>query len=141
MTREQIEQFFVKRNDAWNRHDIAALTTDHAEDGEVDSPVWGHVRGRKSIEDIYVQWFASFPDATLHTEHLLIDGNRAVQFAKMVGIHKGFFCGLAPTGKRFTIHCAFLFFFAQSGVAHEIRTYDFTGMLLQLGVLEAKPAF
>jgi predicted ester cyclase len=141
MTREKIEQFFAKRNEAWNRHDIEALTADHAEDGEVESPAWGHVLGRQSIQDIYIQWFLSFPDAEFFTEHLLIDGKRAVQFGKMVGIHKGPFCGLAPTGKRFTIHCAFLFFFAESGVVREIRNYDFTGMLLQLGLLEAKPAF
>ena len=141
MTREKIEQFFTKRNETWNRHDVAALTADHAEDGEVESPVWGHVRGRQSIQDIYIQWFSSFPDAEFFTEHLVIDGNRAVQIGKMVGIHKGLFCGLAPTGKRFTIHCAFLFFFTESGIVREIRTYDFTAMLLQLGVLAAKPAF
>jgi predicted ester cyclase len=141
MSREDIERFFAKRNDAWKRHDIVALTADHSENGEVESPVWGHIKGRASIQDVYVQWFSSFPDAEFITEHLLIDGNRAVQFGKMVGIHNGVFCGLAPTGKRFTIHCAFLFVFSEFEIAHEIRRYDFTGMLLQLGVLEAKPAF
>ena len=141
MTREEIEKFFARRDAAWNRHDIVALTADHMEDGDVVSPVWGCVEGRISIEEIYLNWFSSFPEAEFFTEHLLIDGNRAVQFGKMAGIHKGFFCGLAPTGKRFSIHCAFLFVFGDSRIAHEIRVYDFTGMLLQLGVLEAKPAF
>ncbi len=141
MSREEIVQFFTGRNLAWNRHDVAALTADHAEDGEVESPVYGHVKGRPAIQDIYEQWFSSFPDAEFITEDLLIDGNRAVQFGKMIGIHKGVFCGLAPTGKRFTIHCAFKFVFEESQIALETRIYDFTGMLLQLGVLQAKPAF
>jgi len=141
MTRDEIEQFFAKRNSAWNRHDIVALTADHCEDGEVDSPLWGHVRRRAAIQEIYENWFSSFPDAQFSTESILIDGDRAVQLGKMMGIQKGFFCGLQPTGKRFTINCAFLFLFAESKIAYEKRIYDFTGMLLQLGLLQAKPAF
>jgi len=141
MTREEIAQFFARRNDAWNRHDIPALTADHADEGEVDSPLGGHVRGRAAIEDFYNQWFSSFPDAELFTDDLLIDGNRAVQLCKMIGVQKGPFCGLAPSGKQFTVHCAFMFVFSGPKIARETRIYDFTGMLLQLGVLAAKPAF
>jgi predicted ester cyclase len=141
MTRDEIEQFFTRRNDAWGRHDIAALTADHAEDGEVDSPLWGHVRRRAAIQEIYVNWFSSFPDVQLSTEDILIDGDRAVQFGKMVGTHGGVFCGMQPTGKRFTMNCAFLFTFTGSKIAFEKRIYDFTFLLMQLGVLQAKPAF
>jgi predicted ester cyclase len=141
MSREEMIRFFTTRNDAWNRHDVAALTEDHMEEGEVDSPVWGHVKGRPFILEIYAQWFLSFPDAEFFSDDLLIDGNRAVQFGKMIGTHKCTFCGLSPTGKRFTIRCAFKFVFDGSKIATETRIYDFTGMLLQLGVLAAKPAF
>ena len=141
MSPEEIAEFFARRDEVWQRHDIAALTEDHAEDGEVESPVGGNVIGHAAIQNIYKGWFSSFPDVKYSTEHLLIDGNRAVQFVKMVGIQEGEFCGLAPTGRRFEVHCAFLFFFAGHKIAHEIRIYDFTGMLLQLGVLKAKPGF
>ena len=53
----------------------------------------------------------------------------------------GDFRGLDPTGKRFQMHCAFLFFFAKGNIEREVRLYDFTGILVQLGVLKAKPAF
>ncbi len=141
MTRKEIEEFFAKRNEAWRRHDYEALTANHTEDGEVESPVGGNVKGHAAIQNIYVGWFNSFPDVELLTEHLVIDGDRAVQFAKMAGIHKGDFCGLPPTGKRFEFRIAFLFFFADGKIAREIRVYDFAGLLLQLGVLKAKPAF
>jgi len=141
MTREEIIGFFARRDEAWQRHDIAALTADHAEDGRVESPVGGNVKGRSAIQTIYIGWFSSFPDVKYLTEHLLIDGNKVVQFVKMTGIQRGEFCGLAPTGKRFEIQCAFLFFFARRKIAREIRIYDFTGFLLQLGVLKAKPSF
>jgi predicted ester cyclase len=141
MTSTEISEFLARRDQAWQHHDAAALTGDHADDGEVTSPVGGDVKGHLAIQNIYKGWFSSFPDVEYCTEHLLIDGNRAVQFVKMAGIQKGEFCGLAPTGKRFEVRCAFLFFFAEGKIAREIRIYDFTGMLLQLGVLKAKPGF
>ena len=141
MTSGEISDFFSRRDAVWQRHDHVKLTEDHAEDGEVESPVKGKVRGRAAIQEIYRDWFASFPDVQYLTEYLLIDEAQAVQFVRMIGTQKGDFCGLAPTGKRFEARCAFLFFFADEKIAHEIRIYDFTGILLQLGVLKAKPAF
>jgi len=141
MTSKEIAALFAKRSEDWQRHDFAALTADHAEDGEVQSPVGGNLKGHAAIQNIYKGWFSSFPDVECLTEHLLIDGNRVFQFARMIGTHKGDFCGLAPTGKRFEVRMGFLFFFADKKIAREIRIYDFTGMLLQLGVLKAKPGF
>ena len=141
MTRKEIAEFFAKRDEAWRRHDVGVLTAHHAEDGEVESPVAGHVKGRAAIQRAYMEWFSSFPDAEYFTEHLLISRNKAAQFVKMVGMQKGDFCGLPPTGKRFEVRCAFLFVFADDKIARQIRIYDFTGLLVQLGVLKAKPGF
>ena len=141
MTPAEISGFFARRDEIWQRHDHAALAEDHAEDGDLESPIGGNVKGRAAIQNIYREWFSSFPDVQCLTEHLLIDGDRAVQFAQMIGTQKGDFCGLAPTGKRFEVHCAFLFFFAERKIQREIRVYDFTGMLMQLGVLKAKPTY
>ena len=141
MTRGEISKVFARRDEAYRRHDFAALAADYTEDGEVESPIGGHVKGRRAIQNISIGWFSSFPDVEFISEHLLIDGNKAVQLLKMVGTQKGDFCGLPPTGKRFEVHCAFLYLFAGNKIAHETRIYDFTAMLLQLGVLKAKPAF
>ena len=141
MTPEEISQFFARRDEIWRRHDYAMLAQDHAEDGEVESPVGGKVKGREAIENIYKEWFSSFPDVQYLNEHLLIDRDSAVQFVRMIGTQKGDFCGLAPTGKRFEARCAFLFFFSGGKIQREIRIYDFTGVLVQLGVLKARPAY
>ena len=141
MTRNEISNFFARRDQNWNRHDVPALVADHAEEGNLESPLAVKVKGRSAIKNNYTAWFSSFPDVQYNIEHLVIDGNRAVQFGKMVGTHKGEFCGLAPTGKKFEVHFAFLFMFEQGKIAHEVRIYEFTGVLLQLGVLKAKPGF
>ncbi len=141
MTRQEIAEFFAKRDAAWQRHDSAILVADHAENGGVDSPLRGKVQGHQAILYTYTDFFDSFPDAQYFTESLLIDGNKVAQFVKMTGTQKGDFCGLPPSGKRFQMNCAFLFYFDENKIAHEFRIYDFTGILVQLGVLKAKPAF
>ena len=141
MTPGEISEFFNQRDAVWNRHDFEALAADHAEDGEVESPLGGTVKGRPAIQNIYREWFASFPAVACRTAYLLIDGDRAVQIVKMLGTQKGDFCGLAPTGRCFEVRCVFIFFLAGNKIAREIRIYDFTGLLLRLGVLKAKPAF
>ena len=141
MTRKEIKEFFARRDKVWQRHDFAALVTDHAEDGEVDSPFSGQLKGHTAIGKVYKDWFTSFPDAAYSTLRLVIDRNSVAQFVKMTGTQKGDFCGLAPSGKRFAVRCVFLFTFANGKIAHEIRVYDLTGVFVQLGVLKAKPSF
>ncbi len=59
---------------------------------------------------------------------------------QLAGTDLGGFMGLAPTGKPFRITIVFLFTFDDRHIVHERRIYDFTGMLVQIGVLKAKPA-
>ena len=141
MTHEEIAKFFARRDAAWQRHDSAALAADHTENGEVDSPLWGKVEGYRAILNTYTDFFASFPDARYFTENLVFEGNKVAQFTIMTGTQKGDFCGLLASGKRFQMNCAFLFSFENDRIAHELRIYDFTGILMQLGVLKAKPGF
>ncbi|MBN2242967.1 MAG: ester cyclase [Acidobacteria bacterium] len=141
MKRSEISDFFRKRDTAWQGHDADALAIGHAEDGEIESPLWGKIKGRSAIHKSYVEWYKIFPDAEYITECLLIDRDRAAQFIKMTGTQQRDFCGLAPTGKRVQFRLSCLFYFTGGKIANEIRIYDFTGILLQLGVLKAKPAF
>ncbi len=141
MTRKEIAEFFSRRDAAWQRHDFAALAADHAENGEVDSPLRGKVQGHAAILNSYSDFFTSFPDAQYLTENMLIDRNKVVQSTKMTGTQKGYFCGLPPSGKRFQIRCVSLFSFAGDRIAYELRIYDITGILVQLGILKIKPAF
>jgi steroid delta-isomerase-like uncharacterized protein len=141
MTRKEIREFFARRDEIWQRHDYAALVADHAENGEVDSPFSGQLKGHTAIGKVYKDWFTSFPDAAYTTLQLVIDGKNVVQFVKMTGTQKGDFCGLEPTGKRFEVRCAFFFSFAIGKIAREVRVYDLTGVFVQLGVLKAKPSF
>lgn len=140
MTRDEIASLLERRASALNSRDISTLMTVHASDGVVDSPLGGHAKGREAVRKVYDAWFASFPDAQFETEPPIIDGERVAQVAIVTGTDMGGFMGLPPTGKKFTMPMVLLFIVNNGAIQHERRIYDFTGLMIQLGVLKAKPA-
>jgi uncharacterized protein (TIGR02246 family) len=140
MTREEIFALFARREAAWRRRDAAALAADHAQDGVVVSPTGGVLEGRAEIERIYRVWFVAFPDLTFTTEDLLVDDDRAALLCRVTGSHAGEFFGMPPTGRRIECSGAFIYRIQNDLIVHERRILDFTGLLVQVGVLRAKPA-
>jgi steroid delta-isomerase-like uncharacterized protein len=140
MTRDEITALFNRRYDNWNRRDTAALVRDFAEDGVVESPLSGKpARGRAAIEDLHKMFFAAFPDATMRWDDLVIDGNHVVGVARVSGTDQGGFMGLPPSGRSFEFTLASLYEIENGLIVHERRIYDFTGLLVQVGALKAKP--
>jgi steroid delta-isomerase-like uncharacterized protein len=140
MTREEIMAMFARRENEWRARDAAALAADHAPDGIVLSPTGGVLEGREEIERIYRVWFTAFPDLALSDIDVLIDGERAVLLANISGTHAGDFFGLPATGRRVQAVGAFVYVLRDGFIEHERRILDFTGVLVQVGVLKAKPA-
>lgn len=139
MTRDQTHQFFDRRVDAWRRHDVAALMRAHTDDCVLESPLAGKVTGHKAIEKVYRAFVKSFPDLTVENPELILDGNRVVQAVTFAGTNTGGFMGMAPTGKRFSFEAVLMCTMRDGQIAHERRIYDFTGFLLEIGALKAKP--
>ena len=140
MTREQIFALFNRREAAWRARDAQALAADHAADGVVISPTGGVLEGRAEIERIYRVWFIAFPDLTFTTEDLLVDDDRAALLCRLTGTHLGEFFGMGPTGRRIEVAGTFIYRLQDDQIVHERRVLDFTGLLIQVGVLRAKPA-
>jgi steroid delta-isomerase-like uncharacterized protein len=139
MTRDAIVDLFARREEAWKRRDAGALAADYAEDCVLESPMAGTVSGRTEIERVHRAWFTGFPDLKPRWDELLIDESDAAQFGLISGTDTGGFMGLPPTGKAFQL--PFLFYYQlRDGKIVRLRTvYDFTGLLVQVGVLKAKP--
>ena len=140
MTREEILALIAQRKAAWVTRDAGALAATHSENGTVVSPFGGVQEGRVEIERIYRLWFSAFPDIVFHQDDVLVDGDRAVLVGRMAATHAGDFFGLAPSGRHFEAQIAFVLKFADGAVQEERRIYDFTGLLVQVGVLKAKPS-
>ena len=140
MTREEIELLFARRRDAVARLDAPALASLHSEGSVVDSPAGGTHTGRVAIEHFYRAWFAAFPDFKVLSEQLVLEGDTVAAVMTMAGTDVGGFMGLPPTGRHFEFPGVFVFTVENGEIVREQRIYDFTGMLVQIGVLKVKPA-
>ena len=139
MERDQLERIFERRRLALEARDVTTLMKDYAEDCIVESPVAGVHTGKKTIEETMRAVFSSL-DAHIRQQSVLIDGDRAAVATVMEGKDVGEFLGLPPTGKSFRVPLVFLYELRDGKITHERRIYDFTGLLLQIGLLKAKPA-
>jgi predicted ester cyclase len=140
MTRDEVRALFARRQEAFDNLDAAALGVHYTADCHLESPTSGRVVGRANVEKVYRAWFEGFLDLKIRTDDLLIDGNRVAQMLSVEGTDIGGFMGLPATRKscRFDAVCLYDFFGRQ--IARERRIYDFTGVLVQIGILKAKPA-
>jgi steroid delta-isomerase-like uncharacterized protein len=140
MTRDQIADLFDRRTKATNEHDVEALADLYAEDAVVESPLGGTHQGRAAIAAVAAAFLGALSDATFTQDDLIIDGDRVVQVLTLSGTDTGGFMGMAPSGKPALLPMVVVCRVADGLITHERRIYDFTGMLVQIGVLKARPA-
>jgi predicted ester cyclase len=62
------------------------------------------------------------------------------QVGKMTGTDTGGLMGMAASGRAAEIPIVFFSKVADGEIVFERRVYDFTGLLVQVGVLKARPA-
>ena len=140
MTRPEIVSFLARRQALWVARDSEALAATHAVDGTVDSPMFGALRGRTEIAESYRSLFTIFPDWEMKLNDPLIDGERVAEPFSATATHVREFMGLAGTNRRFQIHGVRLYELNADVIQYERRLYDFTALLIQIGVLRGKPA-
>ncbi|HKB12244.1 MAG TPA: ester cyclase [Vicinamibacterales bacterium] len=140
-TRAELEAIIETIRDAWQRRDVATLVSFHAPDGVVESPMYGTRRGHAEIDESYSAFFRSFPDAVMTVESMVVDPPNVAGFMTIGATHSAEFFGLPGTSRHIDMRVARFMRFDDAGlIVHERRIYDFTGVLVQVGVLRAKPA-
>jgi steroid delta-isomerase-like uncharacterized protein len=141
VSKDQIQALIERRQQAWNARDARALTEDHSADCAVDSPLAGGATGgRGAIEHLYATYFRAFTDFRFDQDAALIDGDRVAIFATASGTDHGGFMGMPPTGRAVKVPIVFLYELRDGLIVRDRRVYDFTSVLIQLGILKAKPS-
>lgn len=141
MDRDVIIALFERRAEAWTRRDADALAATHDADAIGESPLQGRLVGRARIRDVYAEWFAAFSDLTFTRKQLIIDGSLVAELFTLRGTQTAPFHGVAATARRFDVHGALFYTIGPDGlISEDKRVYDVTRMLVQLGLLKAKPA-
>jgi steroid delta-isomerase-like uncharacterized protein len=138
MTREEVIALFARRQEAFDNLDAATLAADYAADAVIQSPIAG-VHHADTAEAALRAVFTAFQDLRQTIDSLIIDGDRVAEVRSTSATHVGEFLGLAPTGKPFHLMMVFLYELKDGKIVRERRIYDFAGMLMQIGVLKAKP--
>ena len=141
MTDDRIAAFIARHTAAWNKRDAAVLCNNHSAAGVVLSPMFHRVEGRPQICRTYSELFAAFPDWHLEYGEPVVDVNRVAVYFTVAATHHGEFMGVAGSGRRCAFEGISLFrLSADLLIEEERRVYDFTGLLIQLGVLRVRVA-
>ena len=139
MTREDMTALVTGCLTALSNHDTKALVAAHAEGCTIESPTAGGVAtGRAAVAKVYDAWFNGFPDLKVAAGDLLIDGNRAAHCMVLSGTDTGGFLGMPATGKPFRVPLVWVIEADNGLVTHARPFYDFSGLLIQIGVLKVK---
>ena len=141
MTAEDVRTFSEQYARAWERGDIDALVACYTDDCEVVSPIFNVVSGKSQLAASFRELFRAFSDYMVEIDDVIVDRSRderAVLLFTTFGVHKGEMFGVQGTGRRFEVRGALVFTFENGKIAKDTRIYDFTGMLMQLGILRAK---
>ncbi len=142
MTSDEIRSFLEQFRQAWERHDVKALSACYADDCVVMSPIFSKLTGRASVERSFTDLFKAFETHAITVQDLVIgnqDPPRAVVVWNIQSTHVGDVFGMPPSGRKIERTIAYILTLRDGLITKETRIYDFTSMLMQLGVLKVKP--
>jgi len=140
MTRTELQAVVEDYLETWSMRRPEEIARYHAVDGVAESPIYATLRGRTAIEEAARSFFTSFPDATQEIEATVIDPPNVAIFTRVNATHVNEFFGLPGSGRHIEFRHSRLIRINDDGlIVHERRIYDFTGLLVQIGVLRAKP--
>ena len=141
MTRDEVVRFLQERQKHWVARDCDGLASQHAAVGTVNSPMFGKLSGREAIAHSYHRLYEAFPDFSVNFDEVIIDGDRVAQPFSATATHVGEFMGLPGTKHRTNIHGVLLMRLADGLIQDERRLYDFSMLLMQVGVLKGKAGY
>jgi len=140
MTRAEVDAILERHRGSFASRDSSRLAADHVETGTFSSPAAGTVTGRKHIREVYEYWLEAFPDMLFTWGEPIVEGNRAALFWKFTGTLSGKFYGEAKAGTRIEFRGAAEYLLSSDGIVSADHLFDFTGTLVNAGVLRVKPA-
>ena len=140
MTREEMLALLERRGRHWQDRDSEAIDADYAETAVLESPMTGRSVGREAIRRAYEALLEAFGELTIAREDVLVDGDQMVSVYTFTGTHTGTLFGMKGTGKQLVFRGVTVYTVAGGQIVHERRIYDFTGFLMKLGVIAARPA-
>lgn len=132
--------------DATNAGDLSATINAFAEDTRNHGRPVGRAGVARVLRDIH----ATFPDEHTTVEEIVAIGDQVVVRLTVSGTHLGvgrlpvnggLLVGVAPTGKHYSVQHIHWFTLRDGLIIEHRANRDDVGMMVQLGLLPAPPAF
>jgi len=141
MTSDEIRAFVRRYVDLTQHENLRELVECYDERARVESPMFHTIQGRADIEKSYRDLFRAFDEWDFKIDDILVDqetGDRAALVYTVQATHRGDLFGMPGTGRRAEVRGVYVLSFENGRIVSERRLYDFTGLLVQLGVLKAR---
>ena len=142
MTSAEIRSFIDRFVRAWESQDPAKVAACYADGCEVVSPIFSTLHGRAEVEKSFTDLIKAFALQRIRVDEAVIgseDPARAAIVLNMQSTHVGEVFGVPGSGKKIERTIAFFLTLKDGAIVREQRIYDFTSMLMELGVLKVKP--
>jgi len=140
MTRDEVLAVVDQRQTALSNRNMDALAALYSESADIRSPLAGSSQGRDAVIKSFNVFLNAFPDVVFKAEDPIVDGDRVAIPTEISGTDKNGILGNPPSGRPFRFPAVLVLTIRDHLIVREERVYDFTGLLIQIGVLKAKPA-
>ena len=95
------------------------------------------IHGLERLKETFQMWLSAFPDVEIHTQFVIVDGDKVGYTNYWHATHKGEFMGMPPTGKRVTAMDVHIDRIAEGKIVERWAGVEATsvGLLEQLGAI------
>ncbi|MDR3700700.1 MAG: SpoIIE family protein phosphatase [Candidatus Sulfopaludibacter sp.] len=132
MTRPEALEFAGELVRAVNARDTARLLSLYSENAVARSPMFREIAGRAAIAENWRTLFSLFPDLTVETKEVMVDGPRIALIGAVRATDRNGWFGQTPTGERIDYRCVILLELAAGKIVRDERLYDLAGVLERL---------
>ncbi|MGD0659796.1 MAG: ester cyclase [Syntrophorhabdales bacterium] len=118
-----------------NKGNFAVLNECMAPNYVAHGPGGLELKGPEAFGQYIATFRTAFPDLRVTVENMVAEGDYVAHRFSFIGMHRGDFGGIAPTGKRVTVTCNVVSRFTAGKEVEAWEEFDTLGFMQQLGVI------
>ena len=121
----------------WNKGDLSIADEHYAPNYILHMPGNPDMHGPAGHSQVVMMYRTAFPDLHFTIEDQIADGDKVVNWVTARGTHQGELMGIPPTGKQMAVTGITIDRVAGGKLVESWATWDFLGLMQQLGVIPA----
>ena len=121
----------------WNKGNLSIADEQYAPNYILHMPDNPDMHGPVGHSQVVMMYRTAFPDLHFTIEDQIAEGDKVVNRVTARGTHQGELMGIPPTGKQMTVSGITIDRVAGGKLVESWATWDFLGLMQQLGVIPA----